>query len=266
MRILTIVLLFVSCFLYSQKKAPLILVQYSETVSQDPSMTNNYIGTLFIEGDLNFYKSEYKNTDTNQNGNENDVIIFKEQDSKPITEIISNKNTNELVENSNESRFLKKSFSIYEAYPKFNWITLPGKKKIDNRLCKQAETTFRGRKYTAWYTEEIPINVGPWKFNGLPGLILSVEDSQGIYKWKLTNIQSPYKNERINLQQAFSKRYKYTKISYKDFDQKFIEAIKNKIDLVQARSSKSGIKSKFSFSTNYEKEPNNEWRKQMFFE
>ncbi|WP_297063293.1 GLPGLI family protein, partial [uncultured Duncaniella sp.] len=36
----------------------------------------------------------------------------------------------------------------------------------------------RGRNWTAWYTEEIPITDGPWKFGGLPGLILKVEDDK----------------------------------------------------------------------------------------
>lgn len=35
--------------------------------------------------------------------------------------------------------------------------------------------------YTSWYAPEIALNKGPWKFNGLPGLILKVEDSKGDY-------------------------------------------------------------------------------------
>ncbi len=38
--------------------------------------------------------------------------------------------------------------------------------------CHKAKTHFRGRDWTVFYTEAIPVSHGPWKFNGLPGMIL----------------------------------------------------------------------------------------------
>jgi GLPGLI family protein len=43
--------------------------------------------------------------------------------------------------------------------------------------CKKATTTYGGRTWTVWYTEDIPTTFGPWKLNGLPGLILQAEDA-----------------------------------------------------------------------------------------
>ena len=36
---------------------------------------------------------------------------------------------------------------------------------------------FSGREWNVWFTEEIPVSLGPWKLNGLPGIILQAECS-----------------------------------------------------------------------------------------
>jgi GLPGLI family protein len=51
-------------------------------------------------------------------------------------------------------------------------------KKIIGYNCKKATCRYRGREYEAWYATDVPVNKGPWKFNGLPGLILKISDSQ----------------------------------------------------------------------------------------
>ena len=56
------------------------------------------------------------------------------------------------------------------------WKLLPEKKKLLNYTCQKAEMVFRGRTYTAWFTPEIPLNEGPGKFGGLPGLILQLNN------------------------------------------------------------------------------------------
>lgn len=76
--------------------------------------------------------------------------------------------------------------------------------------CQKATCRWRGRDYTAWFTEEIPISDGPYKFFGLPGLIVSVEDSTGEYGWLLQGIEKPV-GKRIYLSQPFNgQRYKPT--------------------------------------------------------
>ena len=55
--------------------------------------------------------------------------------------------------------------------------------------CQKAVCKWRGRNYTAWYTEEIPINDGPYKFCGLPGLIVQIYDKNHEYEWVLKGIQ-----------------------------------------------------------------------------
>ncbi len=61
-------------------------------------------------------------------------------------------------------------------------------KKIGNFRCQKATITFRGRHYTAWFTNEIPVRYGPWKFQGLSGLILEVYDDNDFFHVTTTKI------------------------------------------------------------------------------
>ncbi|WP_316781078.1 GLPGLI family protein [Pedobacter antarcticus] len=60
---------------------------------------------------------------------------------------------------------------------------------INSYSCKQARLNFRGREYTAWFSPEVPINDGPWKFMGLPGLIVKVEDSLQLFSFSLIGLE-----------------------------------------------------------------------------
>ncbi len=69
---------------------------------------------------------------------------------------------------------------VYEDSVKIKWKLGSKSQKIQGLKCKNAFTTFRGRKYEAWYAPQIPTNAGPWKFYGLPGLITKVSEVGGV--------------------------------------------------------------------------------------
>ena len=68
--------------------------------------------------------------------------------------------------------------------PQFNWQFIEGTDTIIGYPCSKATVSFAGRNYTAWYTQEIPLPFGPYKFGGLPGLILRIQDSEEQYIWE----------------------------------------------------------------------------------
>lgn len=68
------------------------------------------------------------------------------------------------------------------------WILLPETKKIADYICHKAQMRFRGRNYIAWYTKEIPISDGPYKFAGLPGLVLELYDDKENFVFTLSGI------------------------------------------------------------------------------
>lgn len=71
----------------------------------------------------------------------------------------------------------------------FAWQLLDGDSTICDYPCKKAFTTFRGRTWSVWYTLDIPYNDGPWKFCGLPGLILCAKESEGIFSFNCVGIE-----------------------------------------------------------------------------
>lgn len=80
--------------------------------------------------------------------------------------------------------------NMEEEIPRFEWQITGGQKKIAEHGCYEATTTFRGRSYSVWFTPEIPLNVGPWKFSGLPGAILQVNEKEGRFNWYCKSISS----------------------------------------------------------------------------
>lgn len=78
-------------------------------------------------------------------------------------------------------RRYKTKYEYEELQPEFKWQLHNESKKILDYQCKKATVKYRGREFTAWYTSEIPVNNGPFVFEGLPGLILELEDSENKY-------------------------------------------------------------------------------------
>ncbi len=96
-----------------------------------------------------------------------------------------------------------------EKTPKIKW-TLSNDTKVKNGFnLKKATTSFRGRNYEVWYTLDIPVSIGPWKLNGLPGAIVEAKESLNRYSWILTKF--------IKIKESEFKNFS-NETSYKEFD------------------------------------------------
>ena len=92
------------------------------------------------------------------------------------------------------------------------WTILPDSTAdIMGYTCQLATTHFKGRQWYAWYTEDIPLDEGPWKLRGLPGLILKAYDSSRQFIFDGQGMEQP-DGEPITLIKA-----KREKVSQKDF-------------------------------------------------
>jgi GLPGLI family protein len=78
--------------------------------------------------------------------------------------------------------YLQEAFSL-------KWKTLPGVDTIAGLPCYKATTQHGGRRYTAWYSPQIPIPDGPYVFQGLPGLITKVVDADQLYRFEIKTYQ-----------------------------------------------------------------------------
>lgn len=104
------------------------------------------------------------------------------------SEIFKNFETNKVTEYARMALWIP-GYKSSEKIPVQNWEIHSDTLTILSFLCQKATCEFRGREYTAWFTTEIPISNGPWKFGGLPGLIIKVYDSNQQFVYECIGVE-----------------------------------------------------------------------------
>ena len=77
-----------------------------------------------------------------------------------------------------------------EPWPLMQWTLESEKQTICGYQCQRATCHWRGRDYEAWFTSAIPLKSGPWKFGGLPGLIMKIYDTKHLYTWEAVSVEN----------------------------------------------------------------------------
>ena len=101
-----------------------------------------------------------------------------------------------------------------EPLPDCGWELADGERTILGYVCRRAACTFRGRSYEAWYAPEIAVSCGPWKFGGLPGLILAIRDDAGVLDLEATGVEQrvePIRMTDRNYMKTSRKKYRELK-------------------------------------------------------
>jgi len=91
----------------------------------------------------------------------------------------------------------QKTYIVEEKINKIKWNIVEEFKTISGFKAQKANGFFRGRQYIAWFTNKIPIKYGPWKLNGLPGLILNVSDNKNEVMFYAKTIKVPFISNSI---------------------------------------------------------------------
>ncbi len=152
-----------------------ICQQMSVIYEYSNSNNSKWLYELIIEESRSFYIQSEVNLEVQSVDKfENRGIMYK------------NKTDNIIAYND---RLFKNNFFVKDSLPNFNWEFKVENKYILGVLCNSAKTKFRGKEYIAYYSESFENQEGPWKFGGLPGLILEVVSIDGEYMFKAISIK-----------------------------------------------------------------------------
>lgn len=103
-------------------------------------------------------------------------------------------------------------FKYRQSLNTFDWELTSETSEMNGFKVQKATTEYGGRSWVAWFTPDIPYNDGPYKFNGLPGLILEIRDTRDHYVFELVSVERPGEPMFIE----FPER-NYIKTTKKDF-------------------------------------------------
>lgn len=120
-------------------------------------------------------------------------------------------------------KVIREKFRITEPLEQPQWdIIADSTKQILNYDCQMARCTFKGRTWTAWFTADIPLDNGPWKLCGLPGLILRAYDSKQQYIFDCVGMKQAKEDENITYNSDFDKYAALTMKEFVDYQRKAV--------------------------------------------
>lgn len=89
-------------------------------------------------------------------------------------------------------------YTLTERMDALDWQILPDTATIAGYPCQKAEVSFGNRIWYAWFTQRVPISDGPYKFCGLPGLIVNMNDATNTWFFTLVSLKQE-KTQPIDL-------------------------------------------------------------------
>jgi GLPGLI family protein len=206
----------------------------------------DYNSILIFNQDFSLYITRQ---DSIEGGHRNERYSAGNSENQFLTHLITNEEGFRYENNLNKKYFRSRDVGfnyVHQDTPKIDWEITNDFKDIGGYTCVKAITNFIGRKYTAWFTMEIPLPYGPWKLQGLPGMILEAYDTNKEIYWYFKAIKYPSKKDYL-LKPIKSKNDKW--ISYEKYSEKLIYAFEKSIIAGRMVSESAGIQN-FSHKNN----------------
>lgn len=243
---LSIVLLSINCFCQNK----MIVIEYEIFYNTD--LPNTQYANLFINEskDQSIYVKLNKSKENRKVYKEDDNSISVKYNSKKGSSNYMNFKNDTLI--STESVF-GEDYSIKEKIPKLQWELVDETKSKDAIILSKAVCEFRGRKYIAWYSLEFPLKYGPWKLQGLPGLVFEVYDETRRYNWYLKKITYETFNSSIftldldQVKEIDIKEYSKIKYNNESADEKLLTKMPRGTSIASSEVFRNGLEIKFEW-------------------
>lgn len=194
-KILVILLSSLGYLIYSQKITftPDIIVFYDSTLKLGENYKKDQKFVLFGNSQ-NYYFGAYQNylNDTDQYEPSSGIDLVSISDYFKERVIKSGGITNTFI--SVTSTKIR-----YQENVNLKWVLYKDTKIIGGVKCQMAATNKYGRRWIAYFSDEYPVSIGPYKFSGLPGLIFELYDTRDDYHFTLTKVEKFKKDFDFNL-------------------------------------------------------------------
>lgn len=239
------ILIFLSSnLLFGQTKKDKIKISYSYHVPNNGKMSDERYSYLMADNQSSFFVKQRNDFPKPENKVTQDAnnISIKVFDADEIgSYVFRDFKKDSIVFREVGSKFMN-AVIVTDKWEKIMWEIIDETKKIGEYPCKKANCKFRGRNYTAWFTEEIPISSGSWKLYGLPGIILEAYDSQ----MEFYAIAKEIKINLIDVQEIKATNnnteLKYNFEEYKLYRKNYKETYSNSIKAKLPRGSNLNLK------------------------
>jgi len=191
-RKLEVLMLLLACTHYvcaQQDSIHIYQIQYKKTLNFNDG-SNPFISdeeyTKFIEFNRSLYDkiNKSENSETTIEDSEDDALLSFMPSGKNISVVFKDYEERTLY---SKHEVAYKYFVVEDSLDIFNWQTMETTKEILGFTCQMATMNFRGRDYIAWFTTALPIG-GPWKYDGLPGMILEINSIDNFIAYEATRL------------------------------------------------------------------------------
>jgi GLPGLI family protein len=117
-----------------------------------------------------------------------------------------------------------KTYIIDDSLKTFDWKILNDIKDVAGHICMKAmvQDTIKNQKIIAWFAQDIPINAGPERLYGLPGLIMELDINDGVVIIEATKIEPLKITNEMDLPKKL-KGKKLNELAYQDMIRKYIQ-------------------------------------------
>lgn len=257
-KVVTLIVFFMFFNLFSQEKKGLVYYGQKESMGMGAPVGHDYNSVMVFNSKASLYITR---NDSLEGKRIFEIVTTETPDQIFMRTKATNKYGFRYYTNSIKDSMFSRDIGfryVKEKIPSINWKITQEKKKIGNFECIKAKCNFRGRDYTVWFTMQIPFRFGPWKLQGLPGLILEAYDTKKEVYFYFKKLVYPTDTEMIVGKPVIQPKQKGKKwISFEVYKNYLINGYLNSIESGRLMAESfdnteaGGINQKYSMKKTY---------------